>query len=202
MLSGMPRETFSWKMLARCELLWHGLLPLRRGPGKRGEMTPQELERLGIAITGSADWIAPLAKVMGLCNPTVVRAWWTGKTKIMATKQRTLFLLAGQPDTPLCPVSDSTRLRLERIMAMREQEHTYESIGQQMGISRQAVVHLVTRYRLVKPLEAEVGRRQCPVCSVWFWPKKPKHRCCSKRCGQIRRRSLCRAIKRLSQPDD
>jgi hypothetical protein len=152
-------------------------------------MTPQELERIGIAITGSTDWIAPLAKLMGFRRSVVVRTWWIGKTKITAPKQRKLFLLAGQPDTPLCPVSDKTRLRLERIMAMREQEYTYESIGQQMGISCQAVVDLVTRYRLVKPSEL-----QCPVCSVMFRPWNGKQRCCSKRCGQIRWRSLHRDL--------
>jgi hypothetical protein len=159
-------------------MLWHGLLPLYRGAGKRGEMTPQELERLGIAITRSADWIAPLAKLMGFCNAAVVRNWWTGKTKIAAPKQRKLYRLAGQPDTPLTPVAEHTQLRVARIMVMREQGCTYESIGQQLGITRQAVVALMSYYRCLTHLK----ERQCPVCSATFRPATQGQKCCSKRC--------------------
>lgn len=154
-------------------------------------MTPQELERLGIAITGSTDWIAPLATLMGVCQPSVVRAWWTGARRITGPKQRKLFLLAGQPNTPLSPVSDRTRSQLARILALREQGYTYESIGQQMGISSQAVVDLPIRYRCVKPV-AELGRLPCPVCSVTFRPRNRRQACCSKHCGQVRWKSLHR----------
>jgi hypothetical protein len=153
-----------------------------RGPGKRGDMTPQELERLGIAITGSTAWIAPLAKLMGFRKTSAVRAWSTGKTKITAPKQRKLFLLAGQADAPLSPICDHTLSRLDRIMTLHDQGHSYASIGRQMGVTRQAVVGLVSNYRLVTPV-AKAGTLQCPVCSVTFQPKYRKQLCCSKRCS-------------------
>ncbi len=148
-------------------------------------MTPKELERLGIAITGTKDWIAPLTKLMGLKEPSVVRAWWTGKTSITAPKQRKLFLLAGQADAPLIPICEDTRNRLARIMAMREQGYTYPSIALELNVSRQAVHDLVTRYRLVTPIE-EMNRLQCPVCSETFQPKTRKQVYCSRRCGKGR----------------
>jgi hypothetical protein len=167
--------------------------PVRRGAGKRGEMTPQELERLGIAITGTTNWIAPLAKVMGLGQPSVVRRWWTGKTRITAPKQRKLLLLAGQPDAPLAPIFDNTRFQLTRIMAMREQGCSYKLIGQELGVSPQAVEEKVRRYRRVKPV-AELGQRQCVVCSETFQPKTRGHVCCSRRCREARWRSLHRRL--------
>jgi hypothetical protein len=171
-------------MLARNQRLWHGSAVTPRIE-KRGEMTPRELERLGIAITRTKDWIAPLAKLMGLKEPSVVRACWTGKTSITAPKQRKLFLLAGQADAPLTPICEDTRNRLARIMAMREHGYICKSIGQKMRVSRQAVYALIARYRLVTPL-VEVSSLQCIVCSETFQPKTRSHVCCSKRCKQVR----------------
>lgn len=165
-----------------------------RGPGKRDEMTPQELERLGIAITGSTNWIAPLAKLMGIRNSWSVRAWWTGKVRITSTQQRKLFLLAGQPEAPLSPIFEDTRNRLAQITAMLENGHTYVSIGREVGISPQAVSSLVTRYRRVKPA-AELSRVQCPVCSVTFQPKSRNQKSCSKGCGSARWRLLNRVLR-------
>jgi hypothetical protein len=179
------------KMLARREMLWHGLPPLRCEVGKK--MTPQELERLGIVITGSTDWIAPLAKLLGFRQPDAVRKWWNGTAKITSPKQRLILLLAGQPETSLSPVSHHTRNRVARIMAMREQGRTYTFIGRKMGISRQAVEELITRYRCVKPL-AEFAKLQCPVCSAMFQLKTRRQLYCSKHCGQVKRRSMHRHL--------
>jgi predicted nucleic acid-binding Zn ribbon protein len=148
-------------------------------------MTPEELERLGIAITGTTHWIAALAKLMGFRQSSVVRKWWTGKTKITAPKQRKLLLLAGQPDTPPSPVSDHTRSRLARIMAMREQGYIYPSIGMELNVSPQAVRALVRHYRVVTP-KVEMNKLQCPVCSVTFRPKTRRQVYCSRRCGKVR----------------
>ena len=148
-------------------------------------MTPQELERLGIAITGSANWIRPLATMMGFRHHRNVYKWWSGQTKITGPKQRKLYLLAGQPETARGPIYDDTRKRLARIKAMREQGYTYASIGQELGITRQAVLSLATRYRLVKPMP-KLGTLTCPICSVTFQPKRQRQKCCSKRCGQRR----------------
>jgi ribosomal protein S27AE len=148
-------------------------------------MTPKELERLGIAITGTTHWIAPLAKLMGFRRPSVVRKWWTGETKITAPKQRKLLLLAGQPDTLLSPVSEHTRSRLARIMAMQEQGYTYPSIALELNVSRQAVQALAAYYRLVTPI-VEMNELQCPVCSVTFQPKTRRQVCCSRRCSKVR----------------
>jgi hypothetical protein len=162
-------------------------------------MTPQELERLGIAITGTTNWIASLANVMGLSSPSVVRGWWTGKTKITATKQRKLFLLAGKPDAALAPIFDDTRNRLARIKAMLEQGNTYKAIGQEFGITHQAVENMATRYRLVTPM-AESGRLKCPVCSGTFQPRYRTQQCCSARCGSRRRDMMNGAVCFLPQP--
>jgi len=155
-------------------------------------VTPRELERLGIAITGSTNWIGPLAIMMGL-KERIVYAWWTGKTRITAPKQSKLLLLAGQPDGPLVPIFDDTRNRLARIMAMREQGYTYESIGQELGITRQAVRDMAARYRLLKP-RVEQDRLQCPICSTTFQPITRRQKCCSHHCGSIRWRLLNRAV--------
>jgi hypothetical protein len=156
-------------------------------------MTPQELEHLGIAITGSTDWIAPLAKLMGFCNAAVVRNWWTGKRKITARKQRKLFLLAGQPDAPVTPVAEHTQLRMARIMVMREQGFTYQRIGQQMGITHQAVVQLMSYYRC----QTHLKERQCPFCSVTFRLAQQRQKYCSERCGNANRRLQHRGSKRF-----
>jgi hypothetical protein len=155
-------------------------------------MTPQELERLGIAITGTTNWIASLANVMGLSSPSVVHTWWTGKTKITVPRQCELYLLAGEPEPPPVPIFDDTRRRLTWIRAMLEQGHTFESIGQELGISRQAVSDMTRRYRLVKPI-AELGELKCTLCSVTFRPLSRTHKCCSARCGYRSRRLLNRA---------
>src|SRR5579859_7862420 len=110
-------------------------------------MTPQELERFGIAITGSRNWISPLAKLMGVSGPEVVRSWCTGKAKITVPKQRKLFLLAGLPEPRPVPICEPTRKRLERISALRDQGRTYKSIGQELGITKQAVQAMERRYR-------------------------------------------------------
>lgn len=154
-----------------------------QGVGKRGEMTPQELERLGIAITGLAEkWIAPLAKLLGV-KPANVRSWSSAKTRISAPRQRAIRLLAGQADAPLAPMSEQTRNRLAQIMAMRNQGHTDTSIGRVLGVTRQAVGALLMHYRLVKPA-AELSKLPCPVCSKAFRPKSRRQKYCSKHCGR------------------
>jgi hypothetical protein len=162
--------------------------------GELTGVTPQELERLGIAITGSGDWIKPLARLMEV-HESRVRLWWAGTVRIAATKQRRILLLAGQPDWPLVPGSARTRFQLDRIMALHDGGHNWTAIGLRLGMSRQTVYDLVSRYQREKPMP-ECSKLQCPVCSARFWPRKRKQTCCSWACTYQHRRLLSRPPKK------
>ena len=61
----------------RASVVWVAFAVWSKAGKEDMKVTPQELERLGIAITGSANWIRPLATMMGFrpseCLQMVVR---------------------------------------------------------------------------------------------------------------------------------
>lgn len=98
-------------------------------------------------------------------------------------------------------MSDRMGERVARIKAMRLEGYTYLEIGQELGVTRQAVQGMAVRYRVEKH-PAELGRRKCLVCSASFTPRMKTQRCCSSECGTVRCNLLHGCVSYFFQPCD